>query len=192
MSGSFGHLRPADIIVSTTDATVSKLIRSGTGGSVSHAMLYLGQGKGVVEAIESGVQVRPLARALDHASLAIALRRRDLGSKADEVMRHAVSFAGRPYDKVGAAGAGLSNQRGRLIATLGCTIALGPMLCGIGGVAIARNASAGKQDDAFFCSELVSRAFELAGVPIVDGSPSAANPRTLRVSPYLLFVTRVL
>jgi hypothetical protein len=73
-------LRPADIIVSTTDAGTSAMIRAGIGSSVSHSMIYVG-GPFVVEAIESGVEKRPIATALDRAVLAIALRRRNLTDK---------------------------------------------------------------------------------------------------------------
>lgn len=72
---SISALRPADIIVSTTDAAVSAMIRAGSGSSVSHSMLYIGGGA-IVEAIDAGVVRRPLADALQGAVLAIALRRR--------------------------------------------------------------------------------------------------------------------
>jgi len=68
-------LRPADIVVSTTDAGVSAVIRASIGASVSHSMIYVGGGF-VIEAIENGVTRRPLAAAIELASLAIALRRR--------------------------------------------------------------------------------------------------------------------
>jgi hypothetical protein len=73
-------LRPADIIVSTTDAAVSAVIRTGIGSSVSHSMIYIG-GSTVIEAVERGVLRRPLAEALGGAVLAIALRRRNLTEK---------------------------------------------------------------------------------------------------------------
>src|SRR5688572_11877595 len=77
---SVNALRPADIIVSTTNARISAVIRAGIGSSVSHSMLYVG-GSHVVEAIGSGVTRQPLADALNHAVLAIALRRRNLTVK---------------------------------------------------------------------------------------------------------------
>ena len=119
-------LRPADIIVSTTDAAVSAVIRAGSGSSVSHSMLYLG-GSTVVEAIDAGVQRRPLADALQGAVLAIALRRRNLTEKQRaDVLAHAIRFsAGNlPYDVVGAAGAGTKTGRGGLLAGFGCAISL--------------------------------------------------------------------
>lgn len=48
-------LRPADIIVSTTNAAVSAVIRAGIGSSVSHSMIYIG-GSTVIEAVERGAQ----------------------------------------------------------------------------------------------------------------------------------------
>jgi hypothetical protein len=106
MTISLSALRPADIIVSTTDAAVSAVIRAGSGSSVSHSMLYIGGGA-VVEAVDVGVLRRPLADALQGAVLAIALRRRNLTEKQrTDVLAHAIRFAGSslPYDTVGAAG----------------------------------------------------------------------------------------
>jgi len=98
------QLRTADIIVSTTGATVSGAIRAGTGSSVSHSMLYIGN-QFVVEAIASGVIKRPLTQAIRDASLAIALRRRNTtpGIRS-AVVRQAELYArrGLPYDEIGA------------------------------------------------------------------------------------------
>lgn len=57
MALSVSALRPADIIVSTTDAAVSAVIRAGSGSSVSHSMISIGGGA-VVEAVDAGVVVR--------------------------------------------------------------------------------------------------------------------------------------
>lgn len=67
-------LRPADIIVSTTNAADSAVIRAGIGSSVSHSMVYVGGGF-VIEAVERGVLKNQLTDALNEAVLAIALRR---------------------------------------------------------------------------------------------------------------------
>lgn len=66
-------LRPADIIVSTTGAAVSGVIRVGTGSPVSHAALYAGNGE-VIEAIGQGVVQRGLDKALADDLLAVAYR----------------------------------------------------------------------------------------------------------------------
>lgn len=66
-------LQPADIVVSTTPATVSWVIREVTGAPFSHAMLYVGNGD-VIEAIPSSVVPRTLNAALSEATLAVAFR----------------------------------------------------------------------------------------------------------------------
>jgi len=111
---SLNTLRPADIIVTTTNLAVSAVIRAGTGSSVSHSMLYIG-GSLVVEAVGSGVTRRPITDAFDHEVLAIALRRRNLTAKQrSDVVEYATRFAAQnlPYDKVGAAGSGTTTGRG--------------------------------------------------------------------------------
>lgn len=182
-------LRPGDIIVSTTDAGVSAVIRAGIGSSVSHSMIYVG-GSAVIEAIEEGVGRRPLAAALANAVLAIALRRRNMTEKQRaDVVKYATQFMWRPYDHVGAAGSGTSLARGGLLAALGCGISLG--LCALGTAGVANNAKLENADRAFFCSELVARCFELAGVPVLEGSPSFTTPRQIRVANTLLYVGKL-
>jgi len=182
-------LRPADIIVSTTDASVSAVIRAGIGSSVSHSMIYLG-GSFVIEAVEEGVVRRPLAVALKEAALAIALRRRSLTDQQSRaVIEHATRFMFRPYDKVGAAGSGTSLGRGSLLAAFGCGITLG--LCALGIAGMADNAKPANADRAFFCSELVARVFELAGAPVLSGPPSYTTPRQIRMADTLLYLGKL-
>ena len=58
MSIGVDALQPADIIVSTARHAVSYAIRAGTLSAISHAMLYVGNGK-VIEAVGSGVREVP-------------------------------------------------------------------------------------------------------------------------------------
>jgi uncharacterized protein YycO len=177
-------LRPADIIVSTTNASTSAVIRAGIGSSVSHSMLYIG-GSTVIEAIELGVVRQPIATSLNQAVLAIALRRRNLTEKQrGDVIKYATQFMTRPYDYVGAAGSGTSLARGGLLASMGCGISL--IFCAAGTAGVTNNARPGVADRAFFCSELVARVFELAGAPLVEGSPSFTTPRQIRAANTLM------
>jgi len=66
-------LQAADIIVSTTRAAVSGVIRVGTNASVSHAALYVGDGY-VIEAIGAGVTRHKLDAAVADDALAVAYR----------------------------------------------------------------------------------------------------------------------
>jgi hypothetical protein len=191
MTISIQTLRPADIIVSTTDAAVSAVIRAGSGSSVSHSMLYVGGGF-VVEAIEPGVVHRPLTDAIRDAALAIALRRRNLTDKQrTDTVAHAMRFANSslPYDKVGAGGSGTNTRRGALLAGFGCAISLA--WCAVGTASVADNAKPANADRAFFCSELVARVFELAGAPVVEGEPSFTAPRHIRTATTLLYLGKL-
>jgi hypothetical protein len=184
-------LRPADIICSTTNAAVSVVIRAGIGSSVSHSMIYIGEGF-VVEAVDAGVVRNPLTDALSGAVLAIALRRRNLTEKQRaDVIANALRFKNMnlPYDKIGAAGSGSSLARGGLLSAMACTLSFDFCPVAIGG--ITANALPQNADRAFFCSELVARCFELAGAPVVDGSPSFTTPRQIRMATTLMRVGKL-
>ncbi len=165
--GAGGHtvpsstLRVADIIVSTTNANVSRAIRVGTGSSVSHAMLYVGDDL-VVEAIGDGVVLRPLASALQEATLAVAYRHHRLRSDETRAMQ-VRDFVGHQIDKdynyAGLAGAGPVR---RLLCATSLMHPTGPILCLLSTAQGMRPA----RDVAFFCSELVTRAFESVDLPL--------------------------
>jgi hypothetical protein len=182
-------LRPADIIVSTTNARVSAVIRAGIGSSVSHSMIYVG-GSNVVEAIDTGVTRQPIVHPLQEAVLAIGLRRRNLTDKQrGDVIKYANQFTTRPYDFVGAAGSGASVGRGTFLAGVGCALSL--RLCAVGALGVGDNGRPENADSAFFCSELVARCFELAGAPLLEGSPSFTTPRQIRMANTLLYLGKL-
>lgn len=164
-------LRAADIIVSTTNAKVSRAIRTATGSIVSHSMVYVGHGH-VLEAVSEGVRKVGLERALSEATLAVALRRADLSPNTASVV---VSFVedqkGRAYDKRGIAGqAGYQTDLWflcRVLEVRDCE------------THAARANLWMEDEDAFFCSELVAAAFSHAGLPLTDTRPAAVSPQTL-------------
>jgi uncharacterized protein YycO len=176
------ELRPADILVTTGRSFISGAIRTATGSDFSHTVLYIG-GKRSIEAIAEGVVERDLSSPLGEASLVVALRRRHMTNSARQVViQSAKDFTGKPYDYIGAAGAGFSHRRGKLAFVLAPRASLALYF------AAKVNASEKNRDKAFFCSELAARCYELAGLPITDGDPSFTTPRAVRVSPYLLYV----
>lgn len=161
---SAAALQIGDLIVSTARHPVSYAIRAGTVSSVSHAMLYVGDGH-VVEAVGSGVRRVPVATALSGAILAVAYRRSGItSSQARAVADFAVRHVGRPYNYAGAARHAVRITH--------------PILSRIAD-AIARGAGLRRDEAAsFFCSELVYAAFEAAGVPLsttaaADGTPAS-------------------
>jgi hypothetical protein len=179
-------LRPADIIVSTTNAKISQAIRASIGSDVSHAMLVTHNGN-VIEAIDPAVIEQARSLALKSATLAIVLRKRDMNTAlVNSVVLNAQSFAGRSYDKIGAAGAGMSNTRGKLISA--AISVFSPAASAATQTAIATNATNALRDGSFFCSELVARAYQMAGIPIVSQQPSFTNPRNVRMASSLMYV----
>ncbi len=165
---STAALSLADIVVSTTNAAISKTIRKATGSQVSHAMIFAGNGN-VVEAIGDGVVERPLSAALNDAILAVAYRFGRLQpSQAMSVVGFARKQTGRKYDVGGIAGqAGYQLDRW--------------FLCDVRGVRNceerAARANLWMQSSAkFFCSELVAAAYEQAGVRLFNRPPERISP----------------
>lgn len=142
-------LNSADIIVSTTSARVSGLIRVGTRSVVSHAALYAGSGS-VIEAIGTGVTVRSIDDSLSEDVLAVAYRSPHITSTiARAVIQYASAQIGKPYS-VTAAGRS----------------ALPPLLCKVEGDTPA----------AFFCSQLVIEAYKRAGLPLTNMPAECVTP----------------
>ena len=63
--------------------------------------------------------------------------------------------------------------------------------CPLATASVVDNAKPENADDAFFCSELVARCFELAGAPVVESPASAATPRHIRVATTLLYIGKI-
>jgi hypothetical protein len=85
-------LRPGDILLTTSDALSSQLIRSGTRSDISHAMIYV-QGHSVIDAtVREGVQARNTQRLFYPENCAVhALRLRACGGILD--VEAAINFA---------------------------------------------------------------------------------------------------
>jgi len=167
-------LAPADIIVTTANAAVSRVIRGFTGSSVSHCMLYASRGR-VIEAIHDGVVCRALSKALVGATLAVAYRCKDLNPRvAEVVVAYARSKVGRRYDLTGALGGGAHKNPAV------CTALLYP---GLGATASAFCAVAGagmlQSPSRYYCSELVLESFKQAGIYLIAGDPSTSVPEDI-------------
>lgn len=154
-------LQPADVIVSTTRAFVSRIIRLGTVSPVSHVMIYVGDGK-VIEAVGHGVREIPLADAIQDAILAVAYRVPGLdAAAAARVVAHARSRVGNPYNF-----AGVAFQGFRILNPLPAAV--------ISAVGSALRVEPG-QAGAVYCSELVLESFERGGHPL-GTRPSTSTP----------------
>ena len=165
MSIGVDALQPADIIVSTARHAVSYAIRAGTLSAISHAMLYVGNGK-VIEAVGGGVREVAIEQAIGDAILAVAYRdSRVNASIAQAIVDHARSRVGNPYNYAGVAFTGY-----RILNPLPARI--------IDGIASRLGLEVG-QAGTTYCSELVLESFEHAGVPLVASRPGASAPDDL-------------
>lgn len=165
MSIGVDALQAGDIIVSTARHAVSYAIRAGTLSAVSHAMLYVGDGK-VVEAVGSGVREVPIVDAVADAILAVAYRdSRVTAELAQAIVDYATSRVGNPYNYAGVAFTGY-----RILQPLPARL--------IDGIANRLGLEVG-QAGAAYCSELVMEAFENAGIPLVASRPATSTPDSL-------------
>jgi cell wall-associated NlpC family hydrolase len=144
-------LNPADIIVSTTKANISRGIRIGTRAKVSHSALYAGSGS-VIEAIGQGVVSRSVDLALADDVLAVAYRSPDMTPEiADRIVLFASSKIGAPY-----------SIRGALMST-------DKVMCRI----------VGSKPATFFCSQLVMEAYKQGGRPLSSSPSQCVTPDDL-------------
>ncbi|WP_260432360.1 N-acetylmuramoyl-L-alanine amidase [Burkholderia sp. Bp9140] len=168
-------LEIGDIILSTTGNPGSGVIRAGSGAEVSHAMLYVGQGGQVIEAIPGGVQLRPLADALADARLAVAFR---VPGLTDTQQRQVADAAARYLDR-GFNYVGLVRCGSYLIDRRACDLLSGDAAerCRrfVGRIELGE----GADTDNFFCSQLVVQSFQDAGRPIVSVPPHWVPPGDL-------------
>jgi uncharacterized protein YycO len=144
-----GALVNADIIVSTTRAGVSGIIRIGTASEVSHATLYE-EGGWVIEAIKQGVVLRTLTEALADDVPAVAYRNPSVTHSTGQlILNYASKYIGQPYSIRGAVSSAYIPCR------LNC------------------------RGHGFFCSQLVIQAYRDAGVPLTDLPAWCITPKSI-------------
>ena len=167
-------LQIGDIIVSTTSAAFSGLIRAGSGAPISHAMLYVGQGGQVIEAIGEGVVMRPLTQALEHSDTAVAFRVPGLtDDQRQQVADSAYQYVGRPFNKWGLVRSGLVHIEERLCnalpgeAAARCHAYRGRIPFGQG------------SPERLFCSQLVLQSFQDVGKQLTTEPCNASAPGDL-------------
>jgi cell wall-associated NlpC family hydrolase len=146
-------LQAADIIVSTTRAGTSGVIRVGTSSVVSHAALYIGNGE-VIEAIGQGVVRHGLRSALSEDALAVAYR---APAMTDAIATRIIAFA--------------SAQIGAAYSVPGALRSADPIICRI----------TSPREATFFCSQLVIEAFRRGGLPLAASPSQCVTPQEVVV-----------
>jgi hypothetical protein len=165
-------LEIGDIILSTTDHITSTVIRVGSGSQVSHAMMYVGQGGQVVEAVGGGVRLIPLADAIADATVAVAFRVPGLTGDQKQIIADKVAtYIGRDYDYIGVVRQGAFQIHRRVCSVLPDS-ARQNCENWSGRIDLGRGSSTD-----FFCSQLVIQAFADAGMPLTSRSANWNSPQ---------------
>lgn len=166
------RLQPGDIILTSASTLRSAGIRLMTWSSVSHAALYIGDGR-IVEALGSGVHVRPLEELLLEESIAVVLRYPGLRPEQQvQIIDYAVDKAGARFSFVG-----VTFQVPFSVTRRVCELPLLPEAvrdaC-VRSVGVLNYLAASETQ--LFCSQLVMQAYQRAGVQVTDADPRLITP----------------
>lgn len=169
---SLKDLRPGDIILTSDPGFVSASIQLMTLAPVSHAAIYIGDGK-VVEAVRPAVRVRPLDEAMAEGTVVLAFRHPELSAEqARNISNYALQKTGTGFNYFGVTLHVPFSVTRRL-----CELPFVPSplrdACLRGFGVIHYLAAAESQT---FCSQLVLDAYRQAGVPITDADPRLISP----------------
>jgi uncharacterized protein YycO len=166
-----------DIIATRSETPTSAIVRVGTFGSVSHAILFTGGKKDIqyaVDAAGQGVTREYLYKKLQHVSYAMVFRHK---TATAEQCAKACQWAElqaqlhKPYDYKSAVRVGKPAKYTRM----------GRLIIMLDDLEAAQDPEG--EDASFMCAELVFRAWEIAGTPLID------KPAHL-LAPNMLFKTR--
>lgn len=165
-------LEPGDIILTSAPTLRSVGIRLFTLSSVSHAALYIGDGR-IVEALGSGVRERPLEELLREENVALVLRYPGLTRDEQlEMLDYARQKTGARFNYFGAT-LHVPFSLTRRICEL-------PLLPGTIRDACLRSMGvfsyAAATESQLFCSQLVMQAYQRAGVQVTDADPRLLTP----------------
>ena len=168
-------LQPGDILLTSVATLNSFGIRLGTFSPVSHAVLYLGDGR-IAEAVGSGVRARNLSDVIAEEQMVVAFRVPGLDEMhALQMQAWALRQVGTRYNTTGV----LLNAPFVLNRRL-CELPLIPSavssFCVTGMALVQLGAS---RDDQFFCSQFVLEAYNQAGLPITGADPRWVSPADL-------------
>jgi hypothetical protein len=165
-------LRPGDILLTSMPGFAGKGIELMTIAPVSHAALYLGEGR-VVEAVRSGVGERTIEQVLQEESLALVLRHPELSpGQAERIREYAQGKEGAGFNFVG-----VTLQIPFTLARRLCELPLVPLelrhacLQGMGVLS-----QLGFREQRLFCSQLVLQAYRHAGVELTAADPRLMSP----------------
>ena len=160
-------LQIGDILLSGMTSLKSSAIKLATFSEVSHAAVFVGDGR-VVEAVGSGVRLYGIEQALSDGETIVAYRRPDMTPELQEKLRSfALGKVGLPYNMLGIAmQAPLSVER-KFCEVPGLPGEIRDTCVRIMGSVQMAPTKLDRQQT-YFCSELVLETFRAAGLPLVD------------------------
>jgi hypothetical protein len=168
-------LAVGDIVLSATAGMSSAGVRLITLSPVSHASLYVGEGR-VAEAVTQGIQLRSVPALLAEESTVVAFRHPAITPvHAERMNAFARETMGHKYDFVG-----IVLQAPFSVERRMCEVPLVPSLLrdfcvqGVGAVHLGL-----LRNDRFFCSQFVLEAYKRAGLPLTDADPRLLSPADL-------------
>ena len=168
-------LRPGDILLSSANGITSAGVRLVTFSPVSHASLYIGDGR-VVEAVGTGVRNRSVDEVMNDEAVIVVFRHPALQQEHGEKIRgFALEKVGKRYDHLG-----IVLQAPFSLERRFCELPLIPDVirnaC-IHGIATIQLGT--PNNDRFFCSQFVLESYRQAGLPITDADPRWISPRDI-------------
>jgi hypothetical protein len=172
---SSAQLQPGDIILSSAPSVASAGIQLFTLAPVSHAAIYVGEGK-VVEAVRAGVRERSVDELIAQETLALVLRYPELtAEQSGRISAYALDKTGLGFNFLGVTLHVPFSIKRRV-----CELPLMPSTvrdaC-IRGVGVIHYLAA--EESRLFCSQLVMQAYRHAGIPLTDADPRLISPADL-------------
>lgn len=168
-------LQVGDILLSASSGLNSTGIQISTLAPVSHAALYVGDGR-VIDAVGSGVRELSLTEFVSESSAVVAFRHPQITAEHQPAM---LAFLrqqlGQPYNHTG-----IALQAPFTLQRRVCELPVlpGPLrdIC-LRGIAMVQLGLG--PNDRFFCSQLVLEAYKRVGLPLTDADPRLASPADL-------------
>ncbi len=183
----FDQLRTADIVLTKSQTFNSRAIQGSTCSTYSHALLMVSPAL-AVEAVPGGVDRLNLSdlrknTKKEHGEI-LVLRHRSISfTQAMKVAAYTQQQVGKPYDPIGAA---------RSAAMTGCKAAkANPLLLKIALIDELSKLADTAHDKTFYCSELVARAFEVAGAPLSGYKARNVSPGAILKAEALMIVGQI-
>jgi hypothetical protein len=174
-------LRPGDIIATASNTAASRGIRITTKSPFSHVLMYWTAGRTVDATPEGGIREEQLFRKLKGVRIAAVFRHRTATiSQCSAAAAWAISQVGKEYDHTGALRLGLIQpSKVSPLTRAAVVIAMN---------AVLKGQTEEDHSATFFCSELIAKAYEVAGAPLFDTPAHAIGPGSILYTERMVYM----